>query len=586
MIRFVLASLAALFALAPRAAAAQADGVQVSLSSALVKLGEPVGIFVRVEGDVTVRFGTFPDVTGLEFSDPVRSGTQRSVSYDTRGRPVVKQRTTYQIRVRPEGLGTYTIPPIPIEVDGALRSYPDEPMVLEVVADIEASRLLLFERESVPEVIYEGEPYTLDLRFGWDRTRNFADAELQLPWWDRQDGVIELEAPASQRGAYRVPVRPGRQEAEVEDLGDVRRGPQSFKVFRLRRRFVATRPGTVEFGRSLFRFYETVGRSGGVFSRGQTRALVAPIEPFSIEVRPVPEEGRPIEWTGAVGDLSVSREVLRRDVDLGDVVELEVRWTGDGNLEFFDAPDLGRVDAFRGFRVLAVDDEKRPDERVVTYDLVPLDPKLDAIPPVPLPVFDTREERYVSLETEPVPIRVTVPEGAADDPFGPEDESDLPPDAIRDIVARPSERSATGVVSQGPGAAAGAIALVLALAGWIGLRRAVRRRGDPASVEERRRRGALGRLAADARGAGGPAELSRALELFLARRTGEPEEAWIGRGHLRDFVDVEVSDSLESEYARLRADLDRAVFGGEGTADLGPDRLVRFGRAAAQEGLR
>jgi len=580
MIRWILINLLIVATVAPlRAAQTASEGLQVTLSSALVKFGEPVGIIIRVEGDRRVRFGPLPKVSGLSFSKVTQTSRQQSVNYDTRGRPVVEQMTTFEVRLQPDGVGDYSIPPLSIELDGQLVKAPSEAMSLEVVQDISASQLLLFEREDLPATVYEGQPYTLELRFGWDVTRKLADAELQLPWWERQEGVIEVTSPVSQTGTYEIPIRPGRRAAAIEKLPPVEREGRRFDVYRLRRRFVATRPGTVEFGRSLFKFSERVGR-GGVFSRGASRDFYAPIDPFEIEVLPVPEEGRPLEWSGAVGEIEATRSVPRRDIDLGDAIELEVRWFGEGNLEFFDPPDLSRLPAFDQFRVLGVEDRKSPDERVVTYDLVPLSSDVDEVPGVPLSIFDTGLSRFTTTSTEPLEIRVTATAGADADPFGPEEAAE-PPLVMRDI--QPREASAGDGPRSGPGPLLGGLLLAVGIAGWATLRAAVRRRGDPAGVRARQRRGALGALRRELRAAGGPEDAAAALERFLARRSGSSPESWIGRSSLAEAG--RASAELERRFAALRGELDRALFSGEGPQHAGSEGVLAFAQEAVKEGL-
>ena len=583
MFRWILIALLAAATAAPlRAAQGSPDGLQVTLSSALAKLGEPVSIVIRLEGDRTLRFGALPEVDGLALAPVTRTGRQQSVSYDPRGRPVVERRTTYEVRLQPGGVGRYTIPPLQLELDGAPVTAPAEPMVLEVVQDIAASQLLLFQREDVPATVYEGEPYTLELRFGWDTTRKLADAELQLPWWERQEGVIEVTSDSARTGAYEIPIRPGRRAASIEELPPVEREGRRFSVYRLRRRFVATRAGKVEFGRSLFKFSELVGRAGP-FSRGASRSYYAPIDPFEIEVLPVPEEGRPLEWSGAVGRVEVARSVARRDIDLGDAIELEVRWFGEGNLEFFDPPDLSRLASFDRFRVLGVEDRKSPDERVVTYDLVPLDASVDEVPGVPLSVFDTASRRFETVSSAPLEIRVTAAAGAGDDPFGPEAAEEAPL-VMRDIRPRPEP----GGGPAGPGAATGLLALGAAVLGWWCLRAAVRRRGDPDSVVARQRRGALRALRTEVGGAAGPEALGAALERFLARRSGRSPEYWIGRASLAGAGATDVSADLERRFGDLRRALDRAHFGGEQGmpgGEVAAGQVLAFAEAAVKEGL-
>ena len=79
---------------------------------------------------------------------------------------------------------------------------------------------------------------------------------------------------------------------------------------------------------------------------------------------------RSLASSGAVGVLSVRASADTRDVVVGDSIKLTVDWTGDGNLEFFEAPDLGLFDAFRGFQVYGSAEEKSLDRRRVVYDLV------------------------------------------------------------------------------------------------------------------------------------------------------------------------------------------------------------------------
>ena len=58
--------------------------------------------------------------------------------------------------------------------------------------------------------------------------------------------------------------------------------------------------------------------------------------------------------------LEAARRVDRRDVDEGDPIALTVSWFGDANLEFFEPPDLSRLDAFvtrRGPRFIEINSD-------------------------------------------------------------------------------------------------------------------------------------------------------------------------------------------------------------------------------------
>ncbi len=568
--------------------------VEVSLTSGLSKVGEPVAIRVSVTQNSgrqagAVKLGILPEVEGLEFGRPQSGGRRSYTSQDSRGRVVSTVTSTYLIEVIPSGPGEYLIPPISVTVGGEVYVRPVSAMDLRVVEDLAASDLLFLERADVPKRVFEGEPYTVELDWGWDSALEAASLNLRIPWYGRQDGVVELETPTAGQ-LYDFPVS-GNQRISVVGLPDTTRDGRKFRTFRLRRRYVATRAGTVDFSRSIFEFTPQSER-GSRFIRGRGRAYYRPLDPFSIEVVPVPEEGRPIEWTGAVGKFEASREALRRDVDAGEPIDFELTYSGMGNLEFFPAPDLSRMPAFDGFRVLGVDDEKGAYERVIKYDLVPLSASADEIPGVPLTVFDTESETFVELTTEPLEIRVRKVAGAdGPDPFGEKVEEEEQPPAIvlRDIAARPSDQGGTGgsFFERGPGAGSALAALFLGLVGWRVLRRVARANGDPASAEARRRRGALRSLERGL-GSSDPKELSVALETFLAARTGTEPAEWIGQGALPEGAGMnpaELPQELQADYAQIRQDLDAAIFGGQASRTPDPARIRSFARAATAGGL-
>lgn len=578
-------------------ASAQGDAaLEVTLQPEVAKLGETVEIVVTVstEGGALPRvsFDGTPEVDGLSFGNP-RSGLKQSfMGRDARGRITSRASQSYVIAVRARAVGDYSIPPLEVVLDGERTRAPLEPMRLRVVEDIKAGDFLLFERDPLPERVYEGEPFTIAVRFGWLTTLEYGALALHLPWWGRLDGVLELAEPL--RGNT-TPVQlrsAGVREASVERLGEVQRPNGTFIAFNLERRFIATRPGPLEITDSIFEFAE--GRSGTFRRRSERDHYYAPLDAATIEVVPIPEEGRPFDFTGAVGDISATADAPRRDVDAGDVMTLEVTYSGEGNLEFFEAPKLGRQDAFDGFRVLGVREDRRPFERVITYDLIPMDASLEEIPAVELPIFDPVGERFERISTEPIRIRVTANAAAGDDPFAGAEEDEVddePIVALRDIDATPvaAEVDAGAARSRGPAAVWSAALLLAAIAGSISLGRRVRRHHDPASRAARERRGAAKRLARDVRAAGDdPARLAEALERFLARRTGTPVGAWVGVSRLDEWpVDRTTNGAGQgdaaAEFARLRDALDAARFGGRGQSGAHGDDVLRIARALARE---
>lgn len=129
-----------------------------------------------------------------------------------------------------------------------------------------------------------------------------------------------------------------------------------------------------------------------------TRSGQSASAPFSFDVQPFPQAGRPAHFIDALGRFEVDLGVDPEVVEVGAVITL--RWTlrGDGNLEQLTPPDLSRLP---GLYPLGITDRLVGRERVLRADLRLLDPELPELPAIPFATFDPQVERYVDLSTAP-----------------------------------------------------------------------------------------------------------------------------------------------------------------------------------------
>ncbi len=165
-------------------------------------------------------------------------------------------------------------------------------------------------------------------------------------------------------------------------------------------------------------------------SRGRTRSRAFPAMPFGdvrtenfaaeptdVVVKALPSQGRPADFSGLVGNFTVSAVASPSRVAVGETVTLEVVVEGDGPLAGLALPP---VDA-PAFRVY--DDQPTVAARLVdgayrakaTFKraLVPQEGGTHTVAAVALSVFDPSSGRYARVETEPVTIEV---DGAAQAP--------------------------------------------------------------------------------------------------------------------------------------------------------------------------
>ncbi|HRV81008.1 MAG TPA: BatD family protein [Planctomycetota bacterium] len=575
--------LALFCAFAPLASAQGNAAGKARLSTGLAKVGESPNVRLSVENAGSARIVALPKVDGLELGPP--SAPQRSSFMESRGgRTITSSSIQWIIPIQLSEAGEFTIPPLRVEIDGAVQDIPVIPGTLKVVKDLDAAKLGLFEIEGKPDHVYEGQPFTLELRLGWVKRLAVEKASLSLPWWNNQSGVLEVAGPGFQtRGAQAIRLLVnGRSEVPFEAQGEEVIDGETFVVFSHKMTVLATRSGTLEYPTSTFLFAEVLERSGSPFRGSRMREYYATLDPFTIDVLPVPEAGRPFEWTGAVGALKAERRANTQDVTAGDTIQLEVTWSVMANTEFFDAPDLKRNPDFSGFRVLGTEESQLGMERRVVYELVPLSSEVHEIPSVPLWTFNPDTEAFELVKTDPVAIRVQ--DGNALDlskAFGDgtqkEDRIDL-----RDVQAVPLGAGSRGI----GGGWIGALALS-SFGGWWFLRGAVRRHGDPASAEARARRRAAAQLPKDLAASTSPVASTAAVHRYLAARSGETAEAWIGRdvvewGRVQGLGEPAL-DRLR-ELQRVLDQLDEAAFA-SGVSAPDRNRILAAASALQKEGV-
>jgi hypothetical protein len=569
--------------------------VNARLSTGVARMGSDVSLVVEIQGSKDATLGDLPLVSGLHFG--AVQGPQMAFRQESQGGRRMRTvfSVTWIVPVKADRTGTYTIPPFAVNTGGRNLSTPE--LTLKVVDDLKGEELGYFQIDA-PKEIVEGQPFTLELRFGYDNALGEIGDQvnyinLSLPWLDQLPGLLELDAPASASGAGWVKgiVLNSRGTTNAERIPPRTENGRSFLLMRIKKRYLATRAGKLEFPTSHLEFGQV---ENSIFNLGpsEKHTYYKRVAAFAIEVLELPEEGRPLDFTGAVGAISANATVDRRDVDAGDSIKVAVEWTGEGNLEFFDPPDPSRLDAFKSFRLYGTNDRKTTDRRIVTYDLAPISPDVHTIPPIPLVVFDPSKKAYSTVATDPFPIRVRALKnalGLAAEAARPEPGLD-----IKDIQTVPErERDPS---APGGGAIAGTLLSIPIL--WLGLRTAVRRRGDPDAPIARARRAARRALKRDLAQAKTASEQARCLQRFLAARTGEAPQAWVGRDPLAwmravsSSVDARTAPSsapkgFSEEQARALRDLmakldERAWARGDEALDVGSiertaDALIRGG---------
>lgn len=365
-----------------------------------------------------------------------------------------------------------------VQVPGAVPGEPI-PAFVEVVAP--------------RETLWLHEPVRLRVRAGVESAflaeqviqpfRQRLDVPLQIdgPWLDDIPCAVPTEGPAAAaagKGGPRIAV--GDSLREVRRAPDVTRDGAAYTVYELELDVLFDCTGEIVVpGPRLRVAYATRFRDDLFHGRvpDDRRDAVVAGAPLGLVVRPLPHAGRPLSFSGAVGDLRVRADASPRALGVGESIALELVIEGPGNLALLDAP---RLDLGGDFRVFGHVRERGPERVTFRYAVAPARAGALRLPPIELAYFDPEAGAYRTATTAAIEVsaRQRAPAPAlAPDPPPPS------PSPVPGLSASGNVLALLAVV------ALVAIALLLAIA--ILLRRALRATARDAGTQR------------PARGAGG-----------------------------------------------------------------------------------
>ena len=210
--------------------------------------------------------------------------------------------------------------------------------------------------------------------------------------------------------------------------------------------------------------------SAAFFGGTQKRRVSVTSEPLTLTVLPIPAQGRPRGFSGAVGSFTVSVSAQPRELHAGDPVTVRTVIRGEGSLEQFSC----NPSAAPGFVSYPPRAGSVGDSLTCEQVLIPRTQKVREVPAVAISFFDPASERFRTVRSVPVPLRVTPPEAPA---------ASAPPVPIPPPAA-PARGSAPPQRVDRPVAGVALLSIAAALVGiWIAARCRRRATVPPPAVE-------------------------------------------------------------------------------------------------------
>jgi cytochrome c-type biogenesis protein CcmH/NrfG len=281
------------------------------------------------------------------------------------------------------------------------------------VTEIAATDDMRIEVQLPERPIWLGEVVTAEIH--WLLRRDVHDQTLSVPLLS-MPGELSVTAPPITNPREVLAFAAGATDLELPYRRDqVKLGSSDFVRFRFQVQVTPLRAGAIEIAPAQVVASLEVGRTRDQFGfpTARTQLFRATDVARTLDVRPLPQTGRPRSFAGAVGSsFSIATRTSRSVVQLGEPVDLEITVKGDARLDGLTLGPLsgpGRlpVDAF------AAPDAPPPGEltddgltKVFRVPVQVTDPATTEIPPIELAWFDPASGQYRTTRSEPIALSI------------------------------------------------------------------------------------------------------------------------------------------------------------------------------------
>ncbi|MCZ6778507.1 MAG: BatD family protein [Acidobacteria bacterium] len=407
-------SLAALTAVALSVCAAlAADAPTVSAEVDRKRIGteDTLVLTVRIEGDGAKRVGA-PTLADMDDFRVLRGPSVSSQFQWVNGRSRSFRTFTYVLQ--PLRQGALEIPEVILKVFGG-GSVQTAPIEVEVVEGTVAERRRRTPRQGLtgPRQQSSSSNAKVNIEAELDRKSAFVGQQVTVVYrvYTQLD-ITGLEL-------VNAPSYPGFWVEELKidpnPLGRraVREGESYIEYTVLKKALFPTRAGRLEIPALRF----SLGVRGTsrdpfeslFFGSGQTVYRKSP--PLALEVQPLPEEGRPASFSGAVGHYRLNVSPDRQEARVNDAISLRVRVHGEGNLRPVGEPAFPQMPDFKAYdpkvdEKIRIEGGRLKGSKTWDYVLLPLAPGSQEIPSIEFSYFDPDSARYQVLRSTPIRVQV------------------------------------------------------------------------------------------------------------------------------------------------------------------------------------
>ena len=411
----------------------EAQQVRAELSQDYAAVGQPVRLNISVTGG---RGAQVPQQLNIDGIDARFVGKSEQMQWQM-GKGGVNSNATsiYSYIVVPLRQGDYTIPAIPIVVAG--KTLTTSPLKLSVsggrgnvpvLPAIPVPQRQKSQQSAPPPPA--AQPTPRSSRGSQQDESKIAFGDLIIPKKTVYVGeVVPVEVRFYYDANYpvRLPDRPAfsgdgftvmRFSKPIEKQQEV--GGRTYNLVIFQTALTAAKAGTLEISPATMESQiQLPGRSGmddffggffgNMLSAGDVRQTTVATQSAKLEVKPLPKDGQPENFSGAIGQFSLQASAAPKQAAAGDPISLNVTVSGRGNFDAMGAPVLLDADGWRTYPPGEKFEASQSDpigfngEKRFEYMIVAREDR-SKTPIAELSFFDPAIEKYVTVRSNAIAV--------------------------------------------------------------------------------------------------------------------------------------------------------------------------------------
>jgi hypothetical protein len=371
-----------------------------------IYVGEGFNFYIIIQGSENADK---VDLEPLRQYNPQSMGSRKQSSLNIiNGRTTRSVTTIMTYTLTASQAGSIQLPSLAVEVEG--KNYQTNPVAVNIIKPGTTDQLDL-EVTLSQQQCYVGQPVIMTVNFYI--SANIGDFQFNIPAFTSDDFYIE-EPDVSDPQAKLYRLNTG-MTVMVSQYRIVHNNKESTLVS-FSKVLIPKRSGKIAIEPASVSANVAVGRTRSrdpfdSFFGGQIqyRRFMVNSEPLELEVSPLPDEGRPAQFYGLVGQYTISASATPTKVNVGDPITLTIKIGGSKYLKPVQWPALENVPTLAdNFKVPTQKASPTIDSgfKVFTQTIRANNDQVTEIPPIPLAYFDAEQGKYVTSTTEPIKLEV------------------------------------------------------------------------------------------------------------------------------------------------------------------------------------